>query len=234
MPLAALAQIHVLVTVLFLLLFGTKAALLFLNKHQTLGKVLAYTKELDLLFGALVLATGFFLAFSAPGGWPTWLWVKTVLVLAVIPLALLGLRRHNKVLTAASLLLFLYVYAVSETKSLKLRPDKVAVTPEPLPTALTESEKQQPAVSPILDQMEGTQQQNTKAIYSQVCQTCHGPDGQQTTGGAVNLQQSSLSVKDRRDVIANGRGLMPGYRSQLTELEMEALAKYTTLLKSKD
>ncbi len=233
MPLAALAQIHVLVTVLFLLLFGTKAALLFLNKHQTLGKVLAYTKVLDLLFGALVLATGFFLAFSAPGGWPTWLWVKTVLVLAVIPLALLGLRRHNKVLTAASLMLFLYVYAASETKSLKLRPDKVPVTPGPLPTAPAKSKKQ-PAASPILDQLEGTQQQNTKAIYSQVCQTCHGPDGQQTTGSAVNLQQSSLSVKERRDVIANGRGLMPGYRSQLTELEIEALAKYTTLLKSKD
>jgi mono/diheme cytochrome c family protein len=79
--------------------------------------------------------------------------------------------------------------------------------------------------------MEGTQLENTKAIYEALCANCHGTDGQKGASGAVNLQTSTLSATERRAVIAEGRGLMPGFGSQLSEQEIEALALYCTLLK---
>lgn len=229
----ALLNTHLLVVILFLLLFAYKAVLLFLGKHQALNHARAYTKMLDIVFGSLLLVTGGWLAFSYNGPWPTWLAIKILLVLASIPLAIVGIKKHSKVLTGLSLLIFLYVYGVAETKSLKMRPDKVdAVVKKAVRPATPKPEAPAKAGNPILSEMEGTQLQNTKAIYQQVCATCHGEDGQKRVGGAPNLQQSTLSAAERKEVIANGQGLMPGYRSQLTEQEIEALTQYTLLMRN--
>ncbi|MBC3540925.1 SirB2 family protein [Rufibacter sp. H-1] len=225
-------HIHVLVVILFLILFLIKAFQLFLNKHHSLNRTRTSTKMLDIVFGTLILASGGYLIFNYNGPLPTWLLVKVGLVLAAIPLAVVGIKRHSKVITAVGLLIFLYVYGIAETKSLKMRPDKgeaVAVSPNgEVGTASPDPEK---ASHPILAQLEGTQLENTKAIYTALCANCHGEDGQKGTGGAVNLQQSNLTVEERRNVIANGRGLMPGYGSQLSEQEIETLALYSTMLK---
>ncbi|WP_066834881.1 SirB2 family protein [Rufibacter ruber] len=227
---------HVLVVILFLVFFVLKAILLFLNKHDRLNKIRASTLMLDLVFGVLILVTGAYLigyrAFYGSGTLPTWFLAKVVLVLAAIPVGIVGLKRHSKVLTALGLLLFLYVYGVAETKSLKMRPDtEEEATALPDRQAQTAATGQAQANHPILSQMQGTQLENTKAIYTQLCATCHGEDGQKGASGAVGLQQSSLSQADRKAVIANGRGLMPGFSATLTEQEIEALALYTTLLK---
>ncbi|GGK87475.1 SirB2 family protein [Rufibacter glacialis] len=228
----AFLHTHVLVVILFLLLFLGKAFLLFFNRHDALNKARSSTKMLDIVFGGLILITGGFLAFRYNGPLPSWLLIKIGLVLAAIPLAIVGLKRHSKVLAAVSVLIFGYVYGVAETKSLKMRPDRgeaVAVSPNgAIGTASPDPEK---ASNPILHQLEGTQLENTKAIYTALCANCHGADGQKGTGGAVNLQQSTLSVADRREIIARGRGLMPGFGSQLSEQEVETLALYSTLLK---
>ncbi|MFC6997146.1 SirB2 family protein [Rufibacter roseus] len=222
---------HLLVVILFLLLFLYKVALLFMNKSTALDKARSYTKMLDIVFGLLILVTGAWLAFSYNGSWPTWLGVKILLVLAAIPLAIVGIKKHSKILAGVSLLIFLYVYGVAETKSLKMRPDKREAAARLQETSLSaEAPTSKAAGNPILSEMEDTQLANTKAIYSQVCATCHGEDGQKGTGGASNLQQSELSAQERKEVIANGSGLMPGYRSQLTEQEIEALAQYTLLM----
>ncbi|WP_207434210.1 SirB2 family protein [Sabulibacter ruber] len=228
----AFLHTHVLVVILFLILFLVKAFLLFLNKHDHLNRTRSSTKMLDMVFGGLTLVTGGYLAFSYNGPLPTWLFVKAVLVLAAIPLSIVGIRKHNKLLTATGVLIFLYVYGVAETKSLKMRPDKgeaVSVSPNgEIGTASPDPEK---ASHPILSQLEGTQLENAKAIYNNLCANCHGEDGQKGASGAVNLQLSTLNVEGRREVIANGRGLMPGFGSQLSEQEIEALALYSTLLK---
>ncbi|WP_123133126.1 SirB2 family protein [Rufibacter immobilis] len=228
----AFLHIHVLVVVLFLLLFLGKTFLLLTNRTATLHKVRASTKVLDMAFGTLILVTGGYLAFSYNGPLPAWLIAKVVLVLAAIPLSMVGIKRSNKALAALGTLLFLYVYGVAETKSLKMRPDKgeaVAVSPGgEVGTASPDPEK---ASHPILSQLAGTQLENTKAIYTQLCATCHGDDGQKGVGGAANLQLSTLPEAERQAVIANGRGLMPGFGSQLSEQEVQALALYTTLLK---
>ncbi|WP_205500151.1 c-type cytochrome [Rufibacter psychrotolerans] len=228
----AFLHIHVLVVILFLLLLLAKAFLLFFNQHDHLNRVRSSTKMLDIVFGTLTLVSGGYLALSYNGPLPNWLLVKVVLVLAAIPLSIVGLKRHSKVLTATGVLLFLYVYGIAETKSLKIRADKgeaVAVSPGgKVGTASPDPEK---ASHPILSQLEGTQLENAKAIYNNLCANCHGEDGQKGASGAVNLQLSRLNVEGRREVIANGRGLMPGFGSQLSEQEIEALALYSTLLK---
>lgn len=231
MPVTAFVHTHVLVVILFLLLFLAKAVLLFLGKHDTLNRVRSSTKILDMVFGTLILVTGGYLAFQYNGPLPTWLLVKIVLVLAAIPISIVGIKRHNKLLAFVGVLLFLYVYGVAESKSMKMSPDQTdVVATQPITEKNTQPEAPKSAANPILSQLEGTHLQNTKAIYTQLCATCHGQDGQKGMSGASNLQQSTLSVEDRKAVIANGRGLMPGYGSQLSEQEQEALAQYTTML----
>jgi mono/diheme cytochrome c family protein/uncharacterized membrane protein SirB2 len=231
MPITAFLHTHVLVVVLFLLLFLAKAVLLFLGKHNTLNKVRSSTKVLDMVFGTLILVTGAYLTFQFNGPLPRWLLVKIVLVLVAIPIAMVGIKRHHKVLTAVGVLIFLYVYGVAETKSMKMSPDQTAKATAPIQVQEAQPQKPETAANPILSQLEGTHLQNTKAIYTQLCATCHGEDGQKGLSGASNLQQSTLSVENRKAVIANGRGLMPGFGSQLSEQEQEALAQYTTMLK---
>ena len=232
---------HVLVVILFLILFTAKAIMLFLNEHKQLDKAKRYTKALDMVFGALILVSGGYLVYLHQGT-PAWLIIKIVLVLLAIPLGIVGIKRHSKVLTALSLLVFFYVYAVAETKSLLLR------NPGPIENATTEDETT-PATDTteagidflggtatstpeeIVTALEDAQLANAKAIYTQVCETCHGPDGTKGLGGAANLKVSNLGLQDRINVVENGRGLMPGFGGQLTEQEAEALAAYTMTLK---
>lgn len=230
---------HVLVVILFLILFTAKAIMLFLNEHRQLDKAKRYTKALDMVFGTLILVTGGYLLYLYQG-MPGWLIIKIVLVLLAIPLGIVGIKRHNKPLTALSLLIFFYVYGVAETKSLTMSasgPVNNATTDENSTPSIDAAETAEvdsatAGVSEeIVATLEDAQLANAKAIYTQVCETCHGPDGAKGLGGAANLTVSTLSLQDRINVVENGRGLMPGFGSQLTEQEAQALAAYTMTLK---
>ena len=228
---------HVLVVILFLLLFTAKALMLFMNEHKQLDKAKRYTRALDMVFGTLILVTGGYLLYLYQGR-PAWLIIKVVLVLLAIPLGIVGIKRHNKKLTAISLLIFIYVYAVAETKSLLLRnpgpiENATTATLDSTPSIdATEAPKQATApAKEITASLEETQLTNTVAIYTQMCATCHGADGAKGFGGAANLQVSTLSLQDRINVVENGRGLMPGFGKELSEQEAKALAAYTMTLK---
>lgn len=233
---------HVLVVILFLILFTAKAIMLFLNEHKQLDQAKRYTKALDMVFGTLILVTGGYLVYLHQGGIPAWLIIKIVLVLLAIPLGIVGIKRHSKLLTAVSLLIFMYVYAIAETKSLLMsNPGAIenATIAEETTPAIDTTETgidhldaaATGAPEEIVATLEEAQLSNAKAIYTQVCETCHGPDGAKGLGGAANLKVSNLSLQDRINVVENGRGLMPGFGGQLTEQEAEALAAYTMTLK---
>src|SRR5688572_3827832 len=143
MPTTAFFHTHVLVVVLFLILFIVKAFLLFTNKLQALESIRNKTKVLDIIFGVLILATGGYLIFQY-NSVPTWLIVKVALVFAAISLGIVGIKKHNKPLTALSLLLFLYVYGVAETKNLNMKKAKPAET-TPAGNATVSEEKTAPA-----------------------------------------------------------------------------------------
>lgn len=237
MPITAFLHTHVLVVVLFLLLFTYKVILLLLNKQSALANVRNKTKVPEMILGILILVTGGWLLANYSGGIPTWLVTKVVLVLLAIPVGIVGLKQSNKVLTVLALLLFVYVYGVAETDNLAIKksaPDATVVhTPETDAAetgdvSLSESEAVQEDIVASLNETALT---NAQTIYVQLCATCHGQDGAKGTSGAANLTISQLSLKDRMQVIANGRGLMPAFGEQLSEQELEQVAAYTLTFK---
>jgi mono/diheme cytochrome c family protein/uncharacterized membrane protein SirB2 len=238
MPVTAFLHTHVLVVVLFLILFLVKAFLLFTNKHEALEKMKKKTKVLDMIFGTLILVTGGYL-LTQYHGVPTWLIVKIVLVLVAIPLAIVGIKKHNKVLTALSLVVFLYVYGVAETKSLNMKkgsPATVTETTETTTTTettVTEENGMAPVnetVTAITSEIGETALANAKQIYNSQCETCHGGDGKKGLNNATDLTTSKLTRAQRKEVILNGRGLMPAFQGKITEQEAEEVAAFTEML----
>jgi mono/diheme cytochrome c family protein/uncharacterized membrane protein SirB2 len=239
MPPVAFLHSHILAVILFLVLFATKTALLLLNRHKALAKLRSKTRVLDIIFGILILTTGGYLLFLYNGELPAWLLVKVVLVLLAVPLGILGIQRDSKVLAVVSLLLFLYIYGVAESKSLSMSQHEVSAvnttqTPEAdaVETGEADLSQTQAVQEEIVSDMGETQLANARAIYEQACASCHGPGGDKELGSAANLTVSQLSLNDRIHVIEKGRGLMPGFGDQLTEQETQALAAYTITLKT--
>ncbi len=238
MPVTAFLHTHVLVIILFLLLFTFKVVLLLLNKHDTLTSVRNKTKVPEMVLGTLILITGGWLLFNYNGGIPTWLVIKIVLVLVAIPVGIIGLKQNNKVFAVVALLLFLYVYGITETDSLFMQEvvaERSIVSPTPGTDATETGEislnTPGPAPEEIVASLNETALTNAWAIYVNECANCHGEDGAKGTSGAANLQQSQLSLNARKEVIANGRALMPAYGSKLNEQELDQLAAYTMTLK---
>ncbi|MBC5774282.1 SirB2 family protein [Pontibacter sp. KCTC 32443] len=237
MPITAFLHTHVLVVILFLLLFTTKTVLLLLNKRDALTTLRNKTKVVEMILGTLILVTGGWMLFNY-SGIPGWLITKVVLVLIAIPLGIVGLKRENKVLATLALLIFLYVYGVAETDSLTMKKETaesttIIETPETDAfetgdSTLSESEAAQEDIVASLNE---TALANAEKIFVQQCATCHGEDGAKGVSGAANLTESQLSLHDRKEVIAGGRGLMPGFKEQLSEQELDELAAYTMTLK---
>ena len=238
MPITAFLHTHVLVVVLFLLLFIVKTVLLLLNKNESLTRLRNKTKVLEMIFGTLILVTGGWMLVNY-NGIPTWLITKVVLVLIAIPVGIIGLRRENKALAILTLLLFVYVYGVAETDSLAMKKETVENTTGVNNTPETDAAEtgdstlstSDAAHEEIVASLNETALTNAGNIFVQQCATCHGEDGAKGLSGAANLTESQLSLNDRKGVIANGRGLMPGFKEQLSEQELDELAAYTMTLK---
>lgn len=219
---------HVAINIFYLVFFGTKVVMLFLNKTEALTNLRAKTKVVDMIAGTLILVTGIYLLTLQDPIKP-WLWAKTALVLVSIPLGIVGLTKSNKVLAGISLFILLYVYGVAETKSLTMKKEKITVVTEAAVSTPTEAQKD--SSNTIVNSNVENQLANAKAIYTQVCKSCHGEDGAAGKFGASNLQTSALSKEEIITVITKGRGAMSGYEGQLSEAEIVGLADFVTTLK---
>lgn len=223
---------HVAVNIFYLVFFGTKAVMLFLNKTEALAKFRAKTKVVDMIAGTLILVTGIYLLTLQDPIKP-WLWVKTGLVLAAIPLGIVGLTKSNKVLAGLSLFILIYVYGVAETKSLTMKKEKIKVETTAVvdSSAAISSDSVASQSDAIVDANASTQLANAQAIYTQVCKQCHGEDGALARFGAPNLQATQLTKDQIALVITKGRGAMVGYEGQLSEGEIASLADFVLTLK---
>ena len=73
------------------------------------------------------------------------------------------------------------------------------------------------------------------------CATCHAPDGSGNTAVGKSMkipdlhsaEVQKLSDAQLADVIANGKGLMPGFKSSLSKDEIDALVKHVHQLAEK-
>ncbi|MBJ6119931.1 SirB2 family protein [Pontibacter sp. BT310] len=237
MPVTAFLHTHILVVILFLLLFIIKTGLLLLNKRGALTRLRNKTKVAEMILGTLILVTGGWLLFNY-SGIPGWLITKVFLVLIAIPVGIVGLKRENKVLAVMALLFFVYVYSIAETDSLAMQKETpentiIVTPPETAIADTTEAAASTPATAPadIVASLNQTALTNGQTIFVQQCATCHGEDGAKELSGAANLIQSQLNLTDRKQVIAKGRGLMPAFGEQLSEQELEEVAAYTMTFK---
>ena len=64
-------------------------------------------------------------------------------------------------------------------------------------------------------------------LFTQNCGGCHALEAAGTTAAiGPNLDQTSMDVGEVAKQIANGGGAMPPFKGQLTDAEIQALAKY--------
>ncbi len=73
--------------------------------------------------------------------------------------------------------------------------------------------------------------QDAKALYSQRCVACHGPDGKGQTamGKKMNvpdLTQAKLAEPEAEKVITDGKGKMTAYKGKLSPEQIKSLAAY--------
>ena len=214
-------HLHVTVVTLFLLFLLFKTVLLLIGKKAFLQKLRNKTKIVEIILGILIIVTGGYLFFIT-GNTQTYLIVKIILVFIAIPLGIVGLKRENTALTVLSLLLFIYIYGVAETRSLTFKRDKFDLEKYSLDDDVA---------GQILDSNANAALQKGKVIYKVLCVECHGEDGKKSVFNAANLTQSTLSQEEKEAIIAHGKGVMKGFDRQLSEEEIELVAAYTETLK---
>jgi mono/diheme cytochrome c family protein len=161
-----------------------------------------------MIVSTLFLATGIFLAANS-GNNGTWLWVKIGAIALSIPIAVVAFKGQKKGLALLSLLLIVYAYGVSETKSPNFKKNK--------PEILANGERI--AV--------GTD------VYTKMCQQCHGVDGKAGLSGAKDLTISMLSRDEKVMIITHGKNAMSSYEKSLSAEQIEAVVDYIETLKTK-
>jgi uncharacterized membrane protein SirB2 len=199
---------HTLVVTLFLLQYLIKTILLLANKTESLQSYTKKTKVAEMIVSVLFLATGIYLAMQS-GNTGQWLWVKLGAVFISIPLAVVGFKKQNKMLALLALLLIVYAYGVSETKS-----------PVFKKAAMGENN-----FSAVPDEQLG------KTIYEAKCMNCHGGDGKMGLSGAKDLTASTLSRDEKKAIITNGKNAMMPFKDQLTTEQIDAVTSYVESLK---
>lgn len=209
-------HLHTTVIFIFVLLFAFKVALLLLEKKELLSKI-RDKKFIDIVLGVLILATGGYL-FAIKEPKETWLYVKLVVIIVLIPLGIISMKKENKALAIVTLLGFIYFIGVSYKESLTLVPKPIDVKEN------VDAESQ-------VQNAEQSLEEKGKAVFETACIACHGTDGKLKLAGAKDLTLSTLNIDERIKLIKNGKGLMQSFEGRLTEEQIKAVATYTTTLK---
>lgn len=213
---------HVLVVTLFLFFLLFKTILLLFNKKELLAKV-RKLKMIDPILGILMLATGGYLLSLYGSAAPTYLWVKLVIVLLIIPIGIVAFKKENKAMAIIALLLTFYIYGASEAGSLTFSKDERATGSSDSPAYKASEVVVEGETAELL--------KNGKEIYLAECKKCHGVDGKKGLFKSPDLTKSKLNLSERVAWIKIGKGVMPAYENELSETEIEAVALYLDELK---
>ncbi|ADR22658.1 hypothetical protein MATR_34960 [Marivirga tractuosa] len=213
---------HVLVVTLFLLFLLFKTVLLLINKKELLAKVRKF-KMVEPILGVLMLATGGYLLSLYGSAAPTYLWVKLILVLIIIPIGIVAFKKENKAMAIIALLLTFYIYGASEVGSLTFSKDET--------TTVSNDSPANDASEVVIEGETAELLKNGKEIYLAECKKCHGADGKKGLFKAPDLTESQLNLAESVAWIKKGKGVMPAYEEELSENEIEAVALYLDELK---
>ncbi len=192
----AISLTHRISVTLFFLIYVIKTVLLLSNKQDVLQRFTKMVKVPEMIVSALFLITGVYLLTLVPVIKPM-MYVKIALVLASIPVAIIGFKKGNKVLAALSLLMITASYGIAEAEKKK-------------------REKGETVVASNV---------NGKEIYEAKCLMCHGGDGKSKINGAADLSITQADVATIKTVIMNGKNTMTPI-SDLSAEQAEAVAAY--------
>jgi mono/diheme cytochrome c family protein len=209
---------HVLVVTLFLLFLLFKTILLLVNKKELLTKIRTKLKMVDPILGVLMLATGGYLLSLYGSAAPTYLWVKLVIVLIIIPIGIIAFKKENKAMAIIALLLTFYIYGASEVGSLTFSKDQAVAENTESPASN--------AKEVVIDGATADLLKTGKEVYLAECKKCHGIDGKKGLFKSPDLTESKLNLSERVAWIKKGKGVMPAYENDLSESEIEAVALY--------
>lgn len=174
---------HTLVVTLFLIIYVIKTVLLLSNKRDLLTSFNKKIKVPEMIISFLFLATGIFLLTQLPfgGKYDYLLWIKLAMVFTSIPVAIIGFKKHNKILAALSLLLITGSYGLAEVYG-----KRKGIAKE---TTMALSN-------------------DGKTLYEANCKLCHGDDGKLGVSGAKDLTATTLDVNGIKEVILHGQNMM--------------------------
>lgn len=206
----ALFYTHLVSVNLFLLIYLIKTILLVANKNEGLTKFTKATKVPEMIISTLFLLSGIYLLTQV--GTTKMLIIKIVVVLASIPVAIIGFKKSNKVLAVLSLLMIIGAYGMAEMNK------KMIAKQDVDPAVANTDDASYDAVK------------HGASVYTAYCQSCHGQGGTNGAGGLdLTLTQTDHTTKLER--IKNGQGSMPGFKDVLNEKEIEAVTAYVESLK---
>lgn len=209
---------HIVAILLFLSFFIWMTYLLLGNKTRAFDRLSKKLNPmiLSLLFGIVLMNT-------LEGSQPYTL-LRIVTILVAVFFSAIGLRRKWKTITTMGMLLLITVASASIYTMLS-KPGRQEIAQSPKGLDVTG----EIAIEDILAANKNAAFQQGKVIYKVLCVECHGEEGQKEA--LANLAESKLSLEENMKVIAEGRGTMPGYSSQLSEQEINLVAAYTETLK---
>ncbi|MFN6943718.1 MAG: c-type cytochrome [Cytophagaceae bacterium] len=209
-------HLHITVAIIFLVFMVFKTILLLIDKTDLLANVREKTKIFDIVIGILILGSGGYLMFAL-GNFQGYIIGKVIVVLIAIPLGIIGLKRKVKSLAVISVLLFVYVYGVAATESLKFKKDRFELPEGELATDINRGESQ--------DRV------RAKHLYVNLCKDCHGAAGSAGVAGAYDLASSEKSIEENVEIIKKGPGTMPSFRGTLSDEDIRLLAEYILLFR---
>ncbi len=191
---------HILVVTLFLLLYLVKTILLLSNRNDLLQKFSKMFRVPEMIISTLFLVTGVYLALQLPFGskYDYLFWIKIAMVLASIPIAVIGFKKSNKILAALSLLLITGSYGLAEVYGKK--------------KGIVASAKGVPTGSDGL------------AYYQANCKLCHGDDGKLMMAGAKDLSKTTMDLAAIKEIILKGKSTMPP--APVNEEQAQMIAEY--------
>lgn len=191
----AFLHTHWLVVTLFFLIYVVKTVLLLSNRKDLLEKFTKVFKVPEMIISALFLITGVYLLTQVPEIKPI-MYVKIALVLASIPVAVIGFKKGNKILAALALLMITASYGLAEMS----RKQKAVVVPEGIAAA------------------------DGKALYEANCKLCHGDDGKLGMAGAADVSKTAMDLATIKQTILQGKGAMN--KIEMTDEQATAVAAY--------
>lgn len=208
-----LLHTHKAVVILFLALYVVKLVLLLMNRRETLERLTKAFRIPEMVISTLFLLTGAILLAQLPAARIDMMMIiKIILVLAAIPIAVVGFRKSNKMLAVLSVFLIVMAYGVAEMHSAGMGAKEISVPADLASTPVEQGDYLYHNVTPA------------------ACVACHGEDGKGGIAGAKDMTTSKLSDAEMADMIRNGKNAMPKYK-KLTDDQINSLVAYIRTMK---